>query len=73
MDELGLDENLLLTPRQARQLCGDVAVSTWGRWVKQKLIKAAHRTLGGHHRFRVADVLAFRATLTQTGVRPAEA
>jgi DNA-binding transcriptional MerR regulator len=73
MDELGLEEDLLLTPGQARRLCGDVAVSTWGRWVKQELIKAAHRTLGGHRRFRVSDVRAFRATLTQTGVRPAEA
>jgi len=73
MDDLGLDEDLLLTPRQARRLCGGVAVSTWGRWVRHELIKAAHRTLGGHRRFLVSDVLAFRATLIQAGVTPAEA
>lgn len=51
----------MVTPQKAAQLLG-VCVSTLRRWESDGAIEA-RRTLGGHRRYRRADVLALRKKL----------
>jgi excisionase family DNA binding protein len=53
-----LDDGLL-TPREVAKLLG-VRASTVAWWARMGALKPAMRTVGGHRRYRRADVDAFR-------------
>jgi excisionase family DNA binding protein len=61
-------EDPILRPRQAARLLG-VAPRTVSQWARLGLLEA-HRTAGGHHRFRLSNVRRFARTLP-TGARAA--
>ena len=60
-------EDPLLRPRQAARLLG-VAPRTVSQWARLGLLDA-HRTAGGHHRFRLSNVRRLARSLP-TGGRP---
>jgi excisionase family DNA binding protein len=51
----------LLRPRQAAHLLG-VEPRTVSNWARDGILEA-HRTAGGHHRFRLSTVLEFARTM----------
>lgn len=58
----------LLRPKQVQAILG-VAASTLWNYVHGGLLTPSHHTVGGHARYRAADVAAFKATLTTPAER----
>ena len=61
MHELFDPDDPILRPRQVARVLG-VAPRTVTRWARVGLLEA-HRTAGGHHRFRMSAVRRFATTL----------
>ena len=52
----------LLRPKQVQDLLGIGATALWN-YVHQEVLKPAHRTPGGHARYRESDVVSLLAEL----------
>ncbi|MBV9412077.1 MAG: helix-turn-helix domain-containing protein [Acidimicrobiia bacterium] len=64
IDVLWDPDDPFLRPRQAARLLG-VEPRTVSNWARLGLLEA-HRTTGGHHRFRLSDVQRLARTVPST-------
>jgi len=69
VDVLWDPDDPFLRPRQAARLLG-VEPRTVSNWARLGMVEA-HRTSGGHHRFRLSDVQRLARTVP-SGRRPNE-